>query len=226
MKDLNKLTQKQKLFFDYLISHAQNANKTISIDQIGGDLNMSATSVRELLELAKAIGLVKIEPRKGIQLLPYKFSPAVSKSLQVALCINHDFFDQYFHLRNQIEKVYFRDAVMEISQERIGTLKAIVQKANDMLNEDNPRIPHAEHRSFHLIMYQGLENVFVYGILESFWDMYEMAGLNLYEDLEYLRNVWNYHEQIIDKIEKKDINKAYSTLVEHMELIHKRPRKT
>lgn len=222
MKDLNNLTQKQKWFLDYLIDQYKTSKKTISIDQIGKDLKISATSVRELIELAKTIGLVKIEPRKGIQLLPYSFSPAVSKSLQAALRFNQDHFEQFFHLRNQIEKIYFKDAVQGISQERISNLKEIVRKANSMLNEITPRIPHVEHRNFHLIMYKELKNVFVFGLIESFWDMYELAGLNLYEDLEYLRNVWRYHERIVEEIEKKNFDNAYSTLVDHVELIHKR----
>ena len=71
-------------------------------------------------------------------------------------------------------------------------------------------------------MYKELKNVFVFGLIESFWDMYELAGLNLYEDLEYLRNVWRYHERIVEEIEKKNFDNAYSTLVDHVELIHKR----
>ena len=168
------------------------------------------------------IGLVKTEPRKGIQLLPYSFSPAVSKSLQAALLIDRTYFDQFFHLRNQIERMYFLDAVQTIQKEGLDVLKKIVQSANSMLNESNPRIPHIEHREFHLAIYREMNNIFVIGILESFWDMYEQAGLNLYEDLEYLKNVWNYHGKIVEEIEKRKFDKAYKTLVDHMELIYKR----
>jgi DNA-binding GntR family transcriptional regulator len=60
------------------------------------------------------------------------------------------------------------------------------------------------------------------GFLESYWDMYEQVGLDLYNNLEYLINVWDYHRRIIEEIETGDFNGASQLLIAHMELIDKR----
>jgi len=52
--------------------------------------------------------------------------------------------------------------------------------------------------------------------------MYEQVGLDLYNNLEYLINVWNYHKNIIEEIEAGDFVGAERLLIEHMELIDKR----
>ncbi len=219
----NIFSSKQELFLDYLIERSQSDNNSsLSIEQVSGELSISTARVRELLELAKAIGLVDIQPRKGIQILPYKFSPAVRKSLYAAVRYKQEYFEQFSHLRNQIEKSYFLDAVLQLSADQKRDVTDISQRALDMLNKSKPRIPHEEHRRFHMTIYKELDNVFVIGILEAFWDLYEVVGLNLYEDLDYLINVWNYHQEIAEKINSANYKKAHAVLVEHMELIHKR----
>ena len=37
-------------------------------------------------------------------------------------------------------------------------------------------IPHKEHREFHTAIYRHLNNPFVLGILDAYWDAYEFVG--------------------------------------------------
>ena len=219
----NIFSSKQELFLDYLVERSQSGNNSsLSIEQVGEELSISTASVRELLELAKTIGLVDIQPRKGIKILPYRFSPAVRKSLYAAVRYKQEYFEQFSHLRNQIEKIYFLDAVSQLSADQTREVADISKRALEMLNTSKPRIPHEEHRRFHMMIYKELDNIFVLGILEAFWDLYEVVGLNLYEDLDYLLNVWDYHQQIAEEINSANYEKAHAVLIEHMELIHKR----
>jgi len=85
------------------------------------------------------------------------------------------------------------------------------------------RIPHIEHRQLHLTIYKRLENPFVFGILEAFWDAYEAARFNLYSDYNYLQDVWNYHQKMVDSICSGNFDAGYCALSEHTDLLYHHP---
>jgi len=72
------------------------------------------------------------------------------------------------------------------------------------------------------LIYKRLNNVFLNGLLECYWDTYEMVGLNIYSDLAYLESVWDYHEGIGKCLVEKQIDKAYQMMIDHIKLIAKR----
>lgn len=88
------------------------------------------------------------------------------------------------------------------------------------------QIPHAEHRQLHLLVYRRLANPYVLGILEAYWDAYEAIGLNIYTDLEYLKEVWQYHQVMVDGICSGDFARGYKALIEHKDLLYHRSTMT
>ena len=52
-------------------------------------------------------------------------------------------------------------------------LTALVEQAWEKLRGTPIHIPQYEHRQLHLSIYQRLDNPFVSGILEAYWDAYE-----------------------------------------------------
>ena len=223
MKNNHILSIKQSAFIEYLLAFAQDGKTNIPpIKQIGQELGLSTPCVREQMELARNLGLIKVQPRKGISILPYDFSPAVVKSLYYAIKSDIDYFRQYSVLRNQLEKSFFIESAKMLDHSDILAINSIVKRANDKLNGNQIQIPHQEHRSFHLHIYYKLENKFVKGLLKSYWDMYELVGLDLFTDLSYLKRVWEYHDRIITLISKGEYKKAYLVLEEHINLIYER----
>jgi len=223
MKSKNILSNKQSDFLEYLLALSRDPNKKIpSIKNIGQELGLSTPCVREQIELARNLGLIEVKPRKGISLLPYDFSPAVVKSLYYAIKSNKEYFVQYSDLRNQLEKSFFIESVKLLDRSDICSLKSIVNNAVKKLNCDQIQIPHQEHRAYHMKIYCKLNNIFVGGLLKSYWDMYELVGLDHFADLSYLKRVWEYHELIIMMISKGEYEKAYQFLEEHINLIYER----
>ena len=51
-----------------------------------------------------------------------------------------------------------------------------------------------------MTVFKHLDNIFVIGILEAYWDLYEEVGINRYMDYSYLRQVWDYHSRILEHI--------------------------
>ena len=100
----------------------------------------------------------------------------------------------------------------------LGTLRTLVTSAESKLNRKRIQIPYVEHRDSHLTIFKRLENPFVLGLLEAYWDAYEAVELNTYADIHYLHQVRGYHDQIVDAICVGDVILGKQLLVEHMQL--------
>ena len=216
-------SDKQENFIDYLIEKQQAPEKSIpSIGAISKELGVSTACLREQMELARNLGLITAQPRKGIEILPYSFTPAVIKSLYYAIKTDRSYFEQFSDLRNHLERSYFIEAAKALTQKDLMDLANLTHTAQNKLQGSPIQLPHAEHRRYHLLIYKGLNNAFLNGLLEAYWDTYELVGLNVYMDLAYHESVWKYHENIIQNLQNADYEAAYQLLLEHMELIYQR----
>ena len=212
-------------FAKFLAIHDQEGSQSLpSLSQLSKTLNISVASLREQLEVARALGLVEVRPRKGIQKLPYKFSPAVHLSLAYALANDISHFEEFADLRKHIEEAYWYEAVAKLTKDDLVFLNSLIERANNKLNGDPIQIPHAEHRELHLTIYKRLNNEFVYGLLDVYWDAYETIGLNVYTGLTYLQEVWQFHRRIVNAICSNDFDLGYRLLLDHTDLIFHRPK--
>jgi DNA-binding FadR family transcriptional regulator len=218
-----KLHSQLSTFLTYLASESANGEVSLeSLTDMSATLGISVATLREELQVARALGLVEVKPRTGIKILPYQFTPAVSKSLAYAVRVDRNLFRQFSDMRNHVEASYWYQAVSGLTPEDITELYTIIDAAFQKLNADPIQIPHKEHRQLHLTIYSRLENLFVLGILESYWDIYEAVGLSVYEDRKYLDRVWTYHRQMVDAIAKEDFLSGYQSLIAHMDLLFQR----
>ena len=194
-----------------------------SLSEVSKELGVSVALLREQLEVARAIGLVEVRPRTGIRRLPYAFLPAVRQSLTYALAIDPASFMAYSDLRIHLEATYWQEAASRLTLEDQQELKSLVKRACEKLNGQPIQIPHPEHRQLHLVIYCRLENPFVLGLLEAYWEAYEAVGLNLYTDIDYLHEVWQYHDQMVQAICDGDLDRGYTALLQHKDLLFHRP---
>jgi DNA-binding FadR family transcriptional regulator len=213
-------------FLQYLASNNRLDDRIPPLAELSQQLGVSIAILREQLEVARALGLVEVKPRTGIRRLPYTFKPAVKHSLAYAIQTSQSFFPLYADLRKHVEEAYWIEAVMLLSNQDIEQLRGFIRRALEKLRGDPVQIPHTEHREFHLSIYRRLNNVFVMGILETYWELYEAVGLDVYTDFNYLENVWNYHQKMVDAICAGDFSAGYHALADHMELLHERSRTT
>jgi DNA-binding FadR family transcriptional regulator len=194
------------------------------LSDLSRELGLSVASLREQLEVARALGLVDVRPRVGIRRLAYTFKPAVRQSLTYALTLDESQFQKYSELRNHLETAYWDEAVQKLTEEDKEELRALIHRARDKLSMPNIQVPHEEHRALHLLIYRRLENPFVTGLLEAYWDAYEAVGLNVFAgSYEYLQLVWQYHEEMVEAICSGNYQAGREALVTHIDLIYQRP---
>lgn len=187
-------------------------------------LGISTSKVREQLEVARALGLVEVRSKTGMRMKAYSFSPAVRLSLLYALAIDLHAFEKFSDLRNHLETAFWHEACALLTDADKDAMRACVRSARDKLNGQWIRIPHAEHRAFHLTVFSRLNNPFVVGLLEAYWDAYDAVQLNSYADYDYLQAVWDYHERILNAICSGDYDTARALFIEHTQLLSHQPR--
>jgi DNA-binding FadR family transcriptional regulator len=220
-RDFSELSE----FMQYLAKCDLAGDRLPSLAVLSQELKVSIATLREQLEVARALGLVEVKPKTGIRRLPYQFKPAVLKSLFYATATDSThFFQAFSDLRNHVEAAYWEKAVSLLTADDQADLRGLIARAMEKLNGHPVQIPHGEHRELHLLIYRRLENPFVTGILESYWEAYEAVGLNMYTDLSYLQNVWEYHRRMVDAICRGDTAAGYHALLEHTDLIQQRDK--
>ena len=211
-------------FLRYLATHEEVENGLPSLKNLSMELGVSVASLREQLEVARALGLVEVRPRLGTKRRDYSFTPAVRQSLGYALALNNEHFRKYSELRNHLEAAFWHEAVAKLTVEDKVELQNLVARAFEKLQGAQIRVPHEEHRYLHLLIFSRLENPFVTGILEAYWDAYENVGLNVFTGgYEYLQEVWGYHQKMVEAICNGNYEDGYKALIAHTDLLYQRP---
>jgi DNA-binding FadR family transcriptional regulator len=193
-----------------------------SLQELSKQMGVSVSSLREQMGVARALGLVEAKPRTGLRRLPYSFLPAVDKSLSYAIAIDQENFLKFADLRRNVEAAYWYQAVPLLTESDRQYLQHLIDQAWDKLRGTPIQIPQIEHRQLHISIYKRLDNPFVTGILEAYWEAYEAVGLNLYAGYDYLDEVWTYHQRMVDGICSGDLEAGYQALLEHTDLIRHR----
>lgn len=211
-------------FMSYLAACENgDTNGLPSLTDLSHELGISVAGLREQLEVARALGLVEVRPRTGTRRLTYSFAPAVRQSLAYAIALDRSHFIRFADMRKHIELAYWHEAVALLTEEDTTELQALMQQAWDKLNGSPIQIPHDEHRKLHLAIFRRLDNPFVTGLLEAYWDAYKAVGLDVYTDYNYLKEVWQFHQQMVDAIVAGDFEAGFTALREHTDLIYHRP---
>lgn len=208
-------------FLHYLATtcNLEGGEQLPSLQDLSQKLGISISGLREQLEVARALGMVEVRPHTGIRRQPYSFSPAVKMSLAYALQLSPNNFLAFSDLRNNLEDAYYTAAVEKLTEQDHHELQELMKRAWSKLRGEPIQIPHEEHCQLHLLIYRRLDNPFVTGLLEAFWDAYETVGLSVYADYAYLQQVWDYHQQIVDAICAGDHDAGYQSLKNHKDLL-------
>jgi DNA-binding FadR family transcriptional regulator len=211
-------------FLRYLASHPEAESSLPTLNELSRELGISVAGLREQLEVARALGLVEVRPRTGTRRLAYSFAPAVKQSLAYALALNRTYFEKYSELRIHIETAYWDEAVALLTEDDKRELQNIITLAFEKLHGNPIQVPNEEHRRLHLLIYSRLNNPFVTGLLEAYWDAYESVGLNMYAGgVDYLEKVWGFHKTMVQSICNGNYAAGRKALVTHIDLFAHRP---
>jgi DNA-binding FadR family transcriptional regulator len=213
-------------FLRYLAAHDEAESGLPTLNDLSRELGIGVAALREQLEVARALGLVEVKPRMGTrrrEYCEYSFTPAIRQSLGYALALNNEHFRKYADLRKHVESAFWHEAVRKLTDEDKQQLQSLVARAWEKLRGTPIQVPHEEHCLLHLKIFSRLENPFVTGILEAYWEAYEAVGLNVFAGgYDYLEEVWQYHQRMVESIFTGDFEAGYEALVTHTDLLYQR----
>ena len=114
-----------------------------ALDEISAQTGISVGKLREQLEVARALGLVEVSPRRGIRCRAYEFLPAVRLSLMIALSLDRRMFKAYSTLRIHLETAFWDEAVALLTEadreQPAGTGRTSLGQAQSGAYPDPPR---------------------------------------------------------------------------------------
>ncbi|MBN1564485.1 MAG: FadR family transcriptional regulator [Anaerolineae bacterium] len=208
----------------YIITHQlEVGDKLPTINELSAELGVSVSKIREELAVARALGWVQIKPRTGTQVQAFDFGPAATVSVLYALGLDRGYFQDFSRLRRSVELSFWHEAVAKLTSDEIAKLRQFVACAREKLNRIPIEVPFNEHRALHLMFFVHLDNPFVQGILQAYWDAYQAFGLAIYADISYHREVWDYHEHMVECVARGDFDGGHRALQEHMNLLRYSP---
>lgn len=214
-------------FLNYLAEVPEEGDQRIPpLNELSHQLGLSVATLREQLEVARMLGVVEVKPKAGIRKLPYDFRPALIASLAYAVESGSFSFTMFSDLRKHLEAAFFIEAARLLSPSDIESMSDLVKSAQEKIFRIPGQVPVSEHRKFHLLMYKNLNNPYLSGIFEAFWEVYRIAGLEIYPDITYADRVWQYHARIVEQIKIGNFSQGLKYLVEHMELVNQRVKET
>src|SRR5687767_3409254 len=83
-------------FLRYLAASEEAENGLPTLNELSQELGVSVASLREQLEVARALGLVEVKPgRGGTRRRSFSFTPAIRQSLGYALALGDGHFQKY-----------------------------------------------------------------------------------------------------------------------------------
>lgn len=215
--------------FQYLVAEGpkegQEAIKLPPLGDLAKKLGVSRGKLREDLITAQAYGLIEMRPGDGTYIQPFDFYAAIRPAVLYSIACDKHNFDRFYRVRAQLELAFWDQAIVQLDQSDIDALKQIVSRAEQKLSDRPIEIPHREHRELHLRIFSRLDNPFVTGLLQAYWDAYEAVELHRYFDLSYYEEMWSSHHNLVEAIDRRDYEGSRAILAEHFRILEYRLQK-
>lgn len=219
INQINTMKPAKLALLSYLAKIVKEGKSIPSIAQLGKELGLSNAAVREQLEVARQLELVEVKTKTGIQVSPFSINPAICLASKYGIEINPELLWDLLSVRQHLELAYWQEAVVKLSNEDVEYLGSLVESAMTKIGKRPLVAPIQEHREFHLSIYRPLNNTYLNGILEAYWDLFHESEVRLYNDHTSLINVWNHHQKIYQAIVAKQYEVGYQALRTHFELV-------
>ncbi len=189
--------------------------QVVSEKEIVEELNTSRTPVREALKILSGEGLLKILPKKGIQIAA--LSP--KKILEI------------YEIRSVLEPLSVRQAMRYIKPEDIEYLTSLDQKLSDSLNRQDILEVFRIGMDFHLHIAHVTKNETLFTILKGLRDQ-NYRGFVYYlkqyldgclddEKNSIITLLRNGHRNLFNALQERDEEKAVRFISEDMEGMNK-----
>jgi DNA-binding FadR family transcriptional regulator len=214
-----------KTITQYLLEAEACGDGSVKLPAMGDlakEMGVSRGKLREELIAAQAYGVVEMRPGDGTYVHTLDFYTAIRPAVLYSIMCDKENFEHIRKLRVFLEVAFWDEAVRTLDGSDIQAMAQIVDRADEKLSGTPIVIPHDEHRQLHLRIFGRLENPFVQGLLEAYWDAYEAVELHRYFELSYYKRMWASHRQMVEALKDKRYLAAKEALEQHFTILSDR----
>ena len=164
-------------------------------------LGVSRTPIREAIRMLQLEGLVNMTPRRGT----------------VVAEISNEDLKNVLEVRKVLEQLAVAKACENISDETVNELRENIKEFNAAIRKKNPSDIANIDVVFHDIIYKATGNERLIQILYNIREQMYRYRLEYIKDQDTRKTVVRDHENLINAIVNKDVEKARSIIVAHIE---------
>jgi len=208
----------QKLENLILSGELQIGEKLPSERKLADMLNISRPVLHEALVDLESKGLVAILPRRGVFVSDYRRegSCAIINSLlnYNGGALDDELIQSLLEMRLLVETENARMAAQNRTQKNLSEMKAILEEETALVRADAGHLTELDF-SLHQLVAIASGNRMYPLIINSFKQVYTMLTgrfFSAYHDRPVIDEVFDYHHQLIDAIQKKDGDIAFNTM--------------
>jgi len=177
----------------------------------------SRIAVREALKSLEAAGLIAIKPGSGV-FVAEAGSKTMSDSLYSILRMRNTSSNEMTEARLIFEPHVARLAAERITEEELEGLKRNVERTEAALDSDSPVV--GENLEFHTLLAEATHNTVISLTMKSMLDVaLEMTSVSketMPARIKVSRQSLSHHKKILQALQKRDPQRVYELMHEHV----------
>jgi DNA-binding FadR family transcriptional regulator len=185
-------------------------------------LNISRNSVREAVKSLEAVGILEARSGSGIFVRDFTFEPILN-NLPYGILSSLKHLTDILEIRALLESGMADRIVASVTEEQIEEFRLVLARMYSAAERGDYSAE--DDREFHQLLYRRVDNLLLPQIVDIFWVVFRQAQqhaaipgpLNPME-------TYRCHVDIVDALEKGDLNAMRAAMARHYEGISRRIR--
>jgi len=192
-------------------------DRYLSEKELTENLQVSRTVIREALISLQSIGLLTIKRGGGIYINNQNFD-AIKQILQHHYDTHGVKIKELIEIRQIIELGAIRLIIEKNTSVDLELLREINQAYHEaIVNDQDTR---ETDRNFHQQLMKATENETYYNFSEIINDYFSMTKINLIQNKDAMLKSVKEHDELIDRLQERDLTKAQDVMIRHMQPIN------
>lgn len=179
-----------------ILSRKMEEGENLSLESVAGQLNVSATPVREAFQILARDGLIKLRPNKGA----------------IVLGITETYIKEHYQLRAILESACAEIAAGEGVD--ISGIEESYETAKEALGKGDYESYANFNRDFHSEIWTAAGNHKMENMIAELWNGLSMG--NMVTEEEYAKVSIQEHGKIVDAIRRRNTVKAKKEMYDHI----------
>lgn len=197
----------------YVIENGLRAGDALpSESELGRQLNVSRTSVREAVKALESLGVLESRRGSGVFVRAFSFSPLL-ENLPYGMLFDLGELSELLAVRKALELSMIEDALSLMTDDDRNRVREITAAMGKQAERGEMFV--AEDRQFHHALFVSLGNATLLKLLDAFWLAFRKASerktLGTTDPLRTYRD----HVKVMEAVVAGDIGKARLALKQH-----------